>query len=179
MRNNLSYLKTQELGHVIEAFRVLPKFVSVSCLVWALQWATFGRFDGNFEVLFFEDEIAKWVCFIGSWNKEGLAFWSPLHCKSNCMLYLSWIQVLASLSMSLKWVTLCRRKSSMENRFPTDDAKLMMPKSSVGSPCQIRSIRQSCRTCKIKEGLIEETTKLCPVGEPPMLKLVPTHILCM
>ena len=117
-RNDLSYLKTQELGHVVEACHVLLKSVSVSCLVWALQRATFGWFDGNFEVLFFEDKIAKWVCFIGSWNKEGSAFWSPFHCKSNCMLCFSWIRVLASSSMSLKWVTLCHRKSSMANQSP-------------------------------------------------------------
>ena len=132
MRNDSSYLKTQELGHVVEACHVLPKSVSASCLVWALQRATFGWFDGNFEVLFFEDKIAKWICFVGSWNKEGLAFWSPLHWKSNCKLCFSWIRVLASSSMSLNWVTICRRKSWMANQFPTDGAKLMMPKSLVG-----------------------------------------------
>ena len=30
-RNDSTYLKTQELGHVIEACHVLPKSVSVSC----------------------------------------------------------------------------------------------------------------------------------------------------
>ena len=41
---------------------------------------------------------------------------------------------------------------------------------------QIWSIRRSCRIYKIKEGLIEETTGLSPVGVPLMFKLVSTHI---
>ena len=56
--------------------------------------------------------------------------------------FLDWSDILGYLVLhfsvhysKLKRVTLCCRKSLMAN-LPTDDAKLMMPKSSIGSLIQ-------------------------------------------